>query len=271
MSSKRFEWLSRFRRLRLLRRRATISATRMSIKTHVPWYYRLPAWGLVLAIGLAGAKLIYEEGRKIAGFSADQVQDELKSQTAKIAELTEENRRLRADSNAANAKIQIELTTREQVAAQIKALEASNAKLRDELSFFESVLASGKQQPAMTINGFKFEADPAAPNQFRYRLMLARDARQGGFAEGKAEPEFNGHLQFVLTLVQDGKSAIVSFPDAKAGKENEPHRVRFKYFERAEGVLNIPVGARVKQVQVKVMEGSPGSTTVRATQSINIQ
>ena len=104
MSSKRFEWLSRFRRLRLLRRRATISAPRMSIKTHVPWYFRLPAWGLVLAIGLAGAKLIYEEGRKIAGFSADQVQDELKSQQAKIAELTEENRRLRADSNAANAR-----------------------------------------------------------------------------------------------------------------------------------------------------------------------
>ena len=269
--SKRLAFLSRFRTLRLWRRRATIAAPKMSIKTHVPWYLRGALWISFVVIGYVAAQVIYNEGRKIAGFSADQVQDELKSQRAKIDELTQENKQLTAQANGASSKIQIEQTAREQVSQQIKVLETDNARLKEELAYFDSVFASGKPQSALAINGFKVERDPVL-KQYRYRLMLTRDARQGGFGEGKAAPEFEGQLQFVIVTIEDGKPVTRTLPSNRENREpnkdgNDAFRLRFKFVERAQGVLTVPDNATIRQVQVKVLESNG---TVRATQTINL-
>jgi hypothetical protein len=255
--------LARLRKVRLLRRRVTIAAPKLAIKTHVPWYYKLGMGIVGLAVIAVGGNFLYEAGRKIAGFSADEVQTKLASQAKEINTLKDDNAKWRAEANAAVSKIQIEQAARDQIAAQAKALEAENAKLKEDLAFFEATVSNNRQEAAMAISRLSVERD-ATTNQLRYRMLLVRDARQGGFAEGKAQPEFVGNLQFVVTTVQDGKTATMQFPVAN---QAEQYRIRFKFFERAEGVLPVAPGAQVKQVQVKVMEGG----AVRATQSVTLK
>ena len=51
-----------------MRRRMTIAAPKMAVRTHIPWYWRALLWIVVLSISLAFGAWIYDAGRKFAGF-----------------------------------------------------------------------------------------------------------------------------------------------------------------------------------------------------------
>jgi hypothetical protein len=101
-------------------------------------------------------------------------------------------------------------------------------------------------------------AEVVTPNQLRYRLLVM----QGG---GKGEREFVGNLQLVVTVMQDGKSAMINYPDGKSG-EAEKYKLEFKYYQRVEGMLTLPQGVLIKAVQAKILDKGQ----VRAQQSVNL-
>jgi hypothetical protein len=98
--------------------------------------------------------------------------------------------------------LNIERSLQAQLNRQIKTLESENVKLKDDLSFFESLLPTNTGADGIAIRRFKVEM--TEPGQLRYRLLLM----QGG----KLVPEFSGNYQLVLTLAQEGKSAMMTFP-----------------------------------------------------------
>lgn len=93
------------------------------------------------------------------------------------------------------------------------------------------------------------------PTQLRYRLLLM----QGG----KSVSDFSGNYQLVVTLLQEGKSAMMTFPKSDA---TDKFKLSFKHYQRVEGVIALPEGATVKSVQIKVLERG----AMRAQQSANL-
>jgi hypothetical protein len=134
---------------------------------------------------------------------------------------------------------------------QIHNLEVENGKLKDDLSFFEGLLPAGAQ--GVAIRSFRVEM--AEPRQLRYRLLLM----QGG----RTVSDFTGNYQLVLTMFQNGKNAMMTLPKPEAAAS---FRLSFKHYQRVEGVLDIPEGATVKSVQVKILEKG----ALRAQQSENL-
>ena len=242
--------------LKKIRRRFGIAAPRMTVKTHVAWYWRMLGLVAVLSCSLALAAWIYDAGRRFAGFDRSEAEQELSQLRESVGRLTQETAGLRASVNASESKLQIERAAQAQLGRQVKVLEDENARLKEDLAFFENLIPSEHRDNTLLINRFRVEPG-ALPGEFRYRLLLL----QGG----RRDKPFQGNLQLLVTLQQDGKDAIITLPEEGAA---QAYRINFKYFQRVEGMFRVAPGARVKMVQVRIFEG--GSAQARATQSFNL-
>ncbi len=230
--------------LRRWRGRFGISAPRVAVRTHLPWYWRALAAVVVLGFSLALAGWIYEAGRRFSGFDRSEADQELTGLREKSASLEQEVVRLRALADAGESKLQIELTTQQQLTRQAKALEEENSRLKEDLSVFENLAQAEGPEGSLSINRLRVETDMV--DQYRYRMLVAI---QGG----KKDREFNGSLQLAMTLQQDGKNVMMVLPAAE-GAAARSFDLRFKHFRRIEGTFKIPVGARLKSVEVRLLQ-----------------
>jgi len=247
-------------RLRRLRKRFGIAAPRVAVRTEVPWYLRWLAIAVMLAFAAALALWMYDAGRRFAGFDRDQVEQQLAEAKAQLETARSELNRLRAIANAAGSQLAIERTAQEKLAQQIRTLEQQDGKLREDLAIFERMLTSDPSSvPALAI--YRFEVTPdVLPGEYRYRMLLLTSGL-------RRDREFDGRLELVVSMTEDGKSAIMKFPE-RTDASASAFRLTFKYFRRVEGTFRVGPKAKVESVQVRVYEGN--SDQARATQTVNL-
>ncbi len=243
-----------------LRQRFGIAAPRVAIHSQIPWYWRWIGIAVLLGISAASAAWIYDAGRRFAGFDRSEVQEELRATRSALEDARAELDRLRAITNAADNRLAIERTAQQKLAQQIRTLEQENARVREELATFESMLSSeARSANALSIYRFKVEPD-VLPGEYRYRLLLLTPTTRQG-------RDFNGRLELLVNLTEGGQSAIMSFPEpGDAGAA--AFRLAFKYFRRVEGTFRVSPKAKVESVQVRVYE--LGSNQPRATLSVSL-
>jgi hypothetical protein len=248
------------RKLQKIGRRFGITAPRVSVRTEMPWYLR---WIVVLVLAALTAAVgmwMYNAGQRLSGFDREEMARNLGAANAELDADRKELERLRAIANASDSRIAIERTAQQRLAQQLRALEDENSNLREELAIFERMLSSDpRSAPAIAIYRFKVIPD-VLPGEYRYRLLLISSGIQ-------RDREFKGHLELVLSLMDQGKSAIIRLPqegDAAASGFS----LAFKYFRRVEGTFRITPSAKLEQVQIRVLE--EGSNQVRATQILTL-
>ncbi|HTQ76387.1 MAG TPA: DUF6776 family protein [Burkholderiales bacterium] len=244
-------------RLWKLRQRFGIAAPRVAVRTHVPWYVRWLGVAVLLAFSAALAAWMYDAGRRFAGFDRSEVEDALSAARHDLGVAHEELKRLRAVANAADSKISIERTAQQKLAQQIRTLEQENAQLHEELAIFENMLSSDAASVApLSILRFKVESD-VVPGEYRYRVLL----RAAGPQRGK---EFQGRFELIVSLTQDGRSAMITVPGSTE-PDSAAFRLNFKHFQRVEGVFRVNPAATVGSVQVRVYEA--GAKVPKVTQT----
>jgi hypothetical protein len=246
-----------------LRQRFGIAAPKVSVRTHMPWYLRWLGLAVMLAFSAALAAWMYDAGRRFAGFDRGEVEQELTGARGELGKLREELERLRALANAADSKLSIERTAQQKLAQQIKGLEQENARVREELALFESMLSSENASAApLSVLRFKVEPD-VLPGEYRYRvLLLAAGARRG--------KEFHGRLEMVVSLTEEGRSAMITVPGAGEADASaaSAFRLTFKHFQRVDGIFRVSPKARVGGVQLRVYEA--GAAEPRVTQNVTL-
>jgi hypothetical protein len=248
-------------RLWKLRQRFGIAAPKVAVRTHVPWYVRWLGLALLLAFSVALAAWMYDAGRRFAGFDRSEVEQELDAARAEVARLRDELQRLRAVANAADSKMSIERTAQEKLAQQIKAMEKENARLREELALFESMLSSDAASAApLSVLRFKVEPD-VLPGEYRYRLLLLASGPRRG-------KDFQGRLELVVSLTEEGHSAMITVP-GKAEADAANFLLNFKHFQRIDGIFRVNPKAKVASVQLRVYE--TGAPEPRVTKSATLQ
>jgi hypothetical protein len=254
--------MATFRLFRFLRRRLTIAAPRMAVRTHIPWYWRGLFWIVVLSVSLAGANWVYDAGRRFAGFDSGEMRDELTELRQRAARLAEENTALRAENNAAGSRLAIEQTTQRDLAAQVATLEAENARVKEDIALIEGMVSTERREGALSINGARVTVEGGL---LKFRMLLSRGARTGSIMGGNREPEFAGRIDFQID--QDGVpgGAMIRFPAAEDAAA-ESVKVKFRYFQRVEGAVALPAGVNPKQVVVRLLEGE----RVRASQTVAV-
>jgi hypothetical protein len=240
-------------RLRRLRGRFGIAAPRVTVRTHVPWYWRAAGVALTGAVAIALAGWIYDAGRRIAGFDSSETAQEISALTEKVAALEAEVAQLRAANNASESSLQIERTAQQQLTGQVQALEAENNRLKEENAVFER-LAGGKDG-GVTLSRLRVFPDGTA-GRYRYQFLVSQNSDQRG-------GEFRGSVQVVVNLPIEGTNGMITFPrpnDPEAGR----FAVVFKHFHSIDGYFTIPGGVKPKSVEIRLMQDG----AVRAAQTV---
>ena len=95
-------------RFRKLERRFSISAPRLSVRPHVPWYIR---WAIAIPIILALGGVVwwaYDSGLELAGFHRGQAVKELEGLRETLSQLQDENAKLSSKAASFERQAQME-------------------------------------------------------------------------------------------------------------------------------------------------------------------
>lgn len=234
-------------RLRLLRRRLTISAPRVAVRSAMPWPVRWLILAVVFGFCAAVAVWAFEFGKSIAGLDSVS-RDELLQLRAEVGRLRAQGQEQQTVAHSAESLLVAERAAKESLMAQVRQLEADNRTLREDLGFFEKLIPAAKSE-GLAIRSL--QAEVLGGMQLRWQILVIQAARNA--------PEFNGRLELVLAGSQDGNPWTQTLP-----AQGQPLQV--KQYRRVEGVLDLPPNVVVKTVTARVMEGA----TVRATQAMVI-
>jgi hypothetical protein len=125
-------------RLRLLRRRLTISAPRMAVRSAMPWPFRWVVIAIVLGFCAAIGLWAFEFGKDIAGLDRDD-KAELLTLRTEVAQLRSERDHVKSVANTAESLLTTEKATQAGLTSQVRKLEAQNQALRDDLALFQTL------------------------------------------------------------------------------------------------------------------------------------
>ena len=236
--------------LRQIKRKFSISAPRLAVRPHVPWYVR---WAIALPIVLAAGGVVwwaYDAGLALAGFHRGQTERELAQLREQVAVLKSENIKLASQAASFERQAQIEHAANTETFKQLKGLNEENTRIQEDLAFFQNLSLSGGREGELSIHRFKIEHD-TLPGEYRYRLLLVRS----GQLRAK---EFQGNLQLLVNAQHDGKKTVVVFPQEgavpKSTAEDAAYKLNFKYYKRVEHSFRLPPDMSVESVQVRVFE-----------------
>jgi hypothetical protein len=223
-------------RLKLLRRRLTISAPRMAIRSALPWPLRWLLGAVVLGFSGALGLWAFEFGKDLAGLDRH-ARQELSQLRGEVQRLREDLAGAQAVAHAADSLLTTEKVAQEQLVGQMRQLQADNEALRNDLGFFERLIpGTGSDAPA--LRGVQVER--ISDTQIRWQALMIQPAKHA--------PEFSGSLEIALAGTLAGR------PWSQAPAP-PPRPVRFRSYLRVEGVVDVPAGAVVKTVTAKVLQG----------------
>lgn len=234
-------------RWKLLRRRLSISAPRVMIRSHLPWPLRWAAAAVMLGFSAAIALWAFEFGREIAGLDSGAKQ-ELARLRAEITRLSGENEKAQSLSNTAESLLRTERAAQERLAQQVRQLEAERQRLRQDLGFFERLMPA--EGEGLQVRGLM--AEPGDPGQLRFQMLVMQ--------HGRNVAEFNGRYDLLLTGQNDGKPWTLALPGGA-------RPLTLKQYARVEGMVEHPPGAVIKSVQARVIDAKGA---VRATQTLKL-
>lgn len=243
----------------MLNNRQSISAPKLVVRPHIPWYRRLlmALFGLLLVTMLSyGMYIIGQNTAQPAGDIATNsaLEQILESDSC----LEKYDAALCSQLAELVRQLQISNATRADLVKQVKSLDEENERLREDLTLFQQMV-SGNEESAnveLVIHRFSLEAGQL-PGEYLYTLLLA----QGG----QHSKEFSGKLEFVVGLLQDGEEKFISLVGENASRE---FPVNFRFYHRLEKSFQIPADTAVKSLQVLIYEN--GSSKAMLTKTIQL-
>lgn len=240
--------------LRRLRSRFGISAPRVAIRTHLPWYWRALSVILLAGASLALAGWIYDAGQRFAGFHQGASEQEIATMRERISKLESDLESARKVANASESRLRIESTSLEQLSLQIKTLEEENTRFKSDLAIFENLAGGQTGNTGLAIS--RLQILPIGEGQYRYRLLVAQIG-------DKKDKEFNGMVQLIATVQRGKETAMIQFPAAGDPAASQ-YQVNFRYFRRLEGTFKVAGEAKVQRVEARLIQDG----AVRASQSV---
>lgn len=253
--------------VRQLKRKFSISAPRLSVRPHVPWYVR---WAIVLPFILAAGGLVwwaYDSGLEFAGFHRGLAEQELAGLRDEVVALKSENAALASQAASFERQAQIEHAANLETEKLLQGINEENGRLQEDLRLFQNLTLSSAREGELSIQHLKLERD-ALPGEYRFRLLLV----QGGQQRAKV---FQGNIQLLVNVQQNGQRSVVVLPQASevSGSavpaklpEDAAYQLNFKYYQRVERSFRLPADMTIESVQVRIFER--GSSEPKAKQNV---
>lgn len=234
-------------RWKLLRRRLSVSAPRMIVRSHLPWPLRWALAAVVLGFSAAIALWAFELGKDIAGLDRD-LHAEARELRREVLRLRGELDAVQSVANTAESLLRAERSALEAVQQQLRQTESESLALKADLGFFETLLPA--QGDALAVRGLQAEA--AGPGQLRYQLLVMQS--------GKSPAPFTGRYEVTLAGTRGGRAWSQAMPEGGLP-------LQLRQYMRVDGIVDHPPEAVVQTVQVRILDRNG---MVRAVQSASL-
>ena len=195
---------------------------------------------IFLAI-LAGAGGYYI-GQLRAGFNlfeTAKIKLELK---ASIDALEQKKSDLRDQLAIVQRSSQVEEEAHQQVKSDLKILQQENVELREEVDFYRGIVAPRESAEGMRIDQFNIDQSEGE-NLYHFTLVLTQVKKNQRFARGVTTLVFEGE--------EKGLPKKLELKDVSVDKQKYL-KFKFRYFQKFEGDIVLPVGFTPRQVVVEV-------------------
>jgi len=224
----------------------SLSEARLTVRRHVPWPLRVATLLLTAVAGFAGGAFTIQWLLQDESQSASFTREQLKAARERLSQLNEAHQQLQAQAHAADGKVKVAESAAARLTEEVARLEADNARLTSDLAYLERLLpAEISAETEVGIRGFEVSR-PEPSGALRWRAMVTQSA--------KAKKPFRGTVQLVATLAGTGSTSVV-WPEAGDAAAAAQSRLEFSRLRRLEGRLDLPSGATVRSVQLRVLEG----------------
>ena len=248
---------------RRVRRSFGISAPRMAVRTHLPWWGRGAI--MVTLIGIIAGMWWwgFDFGQIFGGFNRKETELQLVTLEAETKKLRVEAVELRAKNSTLDSELAMSRGAQETQQKQWLELSGENAQLKEELAFLQKLVSDSSKQVGLQLQRLAVERD--TDEMWHYNLLVVRG--------GSPKDELDGSVVLQATL-----APAPGAPAGTQGKvltlpEDQPESksaltLKFKYYQRVEGRFRVPPGMRVVSVTARAYENGQG--TARATRTLQI-
>ncbi|MEW5904009.1 MAG: DUF6776 family protein [Pseudomonadota bacterium] len=243
--------------IRRLRRRFSISAPRLAVRPHVPWYLR---WALMVQLLLVVGYLAwwsYDAGLALAGFHRGEAEQRITELSDRVAQLEQENAEQVNRIAVYERQMQIQQAAADEVQEQVNSLHDENMRLREDLAFFQNLPLTAGRDADLSIHSLKLESG-TLPGEYHCRMLLVQGVQRRGRI-------FQGDLQIVVNGDQGGQKVVLQFP-APESAEIDAQKLNFKYYQRVERTFRLPDDVHIDSVEIRVYE--KGMQEPKVTQTV---
>jgi len=246
---------------RRVRQRFGISAPRMAVRTHVPWWGRGAIVVSLLAIIGGMWWWGFDFGQILGGFNRQEVETRLASLETEAAKYRTEAAELRARNATLESELAMTRGKQDALTKQATDLTGENAQIKEELAFLQKLVSDSSKTVGLQIQ--RLDIEPDGDNMWRYSVLIVRG--------GSPKDEFVGNVVIRATLA--GVPPVEFVAPAIQIPDDDPSaspalRLKFKYYQRVEGRFRVPQGSRVTGVAVRAYES--GQAAPRATRTLSL-
>jgi hypothetical protein len=251
-----------WRPVRQFFRHFRIDAPRMAVRSHLPWPLRAVVAVVLLAIVGGMWWWGFDFGQIFGGWNRKELEAKLVSLETDNGKLKTEAAQLRARNSQLESELAMTAGAQATLSKQALELMAENTQLKEELSFLQKLVADSNKQGGLSIARLTVEHE--RDDAWHYSVLVVRG--------GSPRDEFEGALTLQASVQPPGaggggRPTVLTLPDDQP--DTAPAlRLKFKYYQRLEGMIRVPPGALVRSVTARAFEG--GQPNARATRTLAI-
>lgn len=137
----------------------------------------------------------------------------------------------------------------EEVQSTIRTLRERVAQLEEDIVFYRQVVSEETEDTGLVIGQFDISATTQA-GRFRYKLVMRQEDADG-------DTFLLGHVNVNIVGQQDNEQIVYSLRDISSDEDELDIRLRFKFFQNIEGVMELPEGFTPDRIQIAAASTEP--------------
>ena len=190
-----------------MRQHFGISAPRMAVRTHLPWWGRGAIVASLVAVIAGMWWWGFDFGQIFGGFNRKEVEARFVTLEADAAKFRTEATELRARNSALESELAMTRGTQDALTRQTAELSGENAQLKEELAFLQKLVSDSSKTVGLQIQ--RLAVEPDGEDMWRYSLLIVRG--------GSPKDEFVGTVALQATVAADPADAFAAAGDPAPG------------------------------------------------------
>lgn len=209
-----------------------------TIKEHRPGRTRLLAVGLIV-LWFLSMVLVHQYGFHTGIKIFDGELDKNYWYQKQLEEATQAGRDMQAQIAILDKTAQVDRQAKIELANNIKSLQNDVVRLREDVSFYKSIISPEKGHSGLNV--YKFTTIPAGENLYHFKMILTQAGKSGSLAQGSVGIAVRG--------IMHNREETLELPEVRVSK-NDPITYKFHYYQEISGSLRLPEGFQPQDIIV---------------------